>query len=61
MGLYQALYAIGMFIGPVVFGSFADSYPLNIGFIATGVLAVIGCIMVFVTLKGTEETACLEG
>ena len=42
MGLYQGLYAIGMFAGPFVFGSFADKYPLNYGFAATAVLAAIG-------------------
>lgn len=55
MGLYQALYAIGMFLGPVVFGTFADKYPLNYGFIATSVLALVGFILVFIVLRDSHK------
>ncbi len=46
MGLYQALYAIGMFMGPFVFGSLAGSYPLSYGFAATAVIAFLGIVLV---------------
>jgi len=55
MGLYQGLYAIGMFAGPFVFGSFADKYPLNYGFAATAILAVLGFVLVFAVLKGSHR------
>ncbi len=54
MGLYQALYAIGMFSGPLLFGTFADKYPLNYGFIATAILAFVGFVSVFMILKDNK-------
>jgi MFS family permease len=55
MGLYQALYAIGMFAGPFIFGSFADKYPLRYGFTATAAIAFLGVALVFILLKGSEK------
>ncbi len=47
MGTFQALYGIGMFIGPVFFGALAESYPLNVGFIATGILSLMGLVAAY--------------
>ncbi len=51
MGLYQALYAIGMFMGPFVFGSLGGNYPLSYGFAATSIIAFLGIVLVAVVFK----------
>lgn len=52
MGLYQALYAIGMVAGPVVVGALADTVSLSFGFTVTGILAFVGILIsVFLVQK----------
>jgi MFS family permease len=41
MGFYQAIYGLGMFIGPVLMGIIADWLELAQGFL---VLGVLGCL-----------------
>lgn len=55
MGIYQSLYGIGMFVGPWVFGTFADKYPLNYGFTATAVLSLVGLVLVFFVVKNDKK------
>ncbi len=61
IGLYQALFAMGMFLGPFIFGSFAEKYPLNYGFIATAILAFLGFILVFVVFKDSDKFESITG
>jgi len=48
MGVYQAIYAIGMLMGPLVSGSLADSQGLDSVFYLSAflclVIAVIACL-----------------
>lgn len=41
MGLYQAIYAIGMFSGPFIAGYLNKAYSIDYGFALGGVLAII--------------------
>ncbi|MCZ8512266.1 MFS transporter [Paenibacillus filicis] len=41
MGFYQAIYGLGMFLGPLVMGAAGDGFSLQQGFILVGLL---GCV-----------------
>ena len=47
MGMYQAVYAIGMITGPVVAGLVADSVSINAVFYLSTAVAVAGGVLVF--------------
>jgi predicted MFS family arabinose efflux permease len=51
MGFFQAIYAFGMFIGPVIMGIFVDSVGLHGGFFAVAAYAVIGLILTVIMIK----------
>lgn len=51
MGVYQAVYGIGMFIGPVFIGAFVDLIDLSAGFYAAAVVALIGLCLTFLFIK----------
>ncbi|NLY36236.1 MAG: MFS transporter [Tissierellia bacterium] len=40
MGVFQALYGIGMVIGPIILGSIGDYFGLTLGFVVVGLLGV---------------------
>ena len=42
MGVYQAVYAIGMFAGPVVGGAVASAAGIDSVFYLSGALALVG-------------------
>lgn len=42
MGFFQAIYGIGMFIGPVIIGFFADSLGIIWGFMFSAIVALAG-------------------
>lgn len=48
MGIYQAVYAIGMLSGPVVSGAVADSAGLDAVFYVSAAVAAVGAALVFV-------------
>jgi len=50
MGFFQSLYALGMFIGPVVLGIFVDWTGLVGGFYIATVIAFIGFVLTFILL-----------
>lgn len=41
MGLFQAIFGIGMVVGPVVLGSVGDYFGLTTGFIVVGILGIL--------------------
>ena len=41
MGVYQAIYAIGMFTGPITAGVIADTFALSGAFIIAGTISVV--------------------
>jgi len=42
MGVFQSLYALGMFVGPVAVGAIADAVGLDAGFWLCGVAGLLG-------------------
>jgi len=45
MGAFQSIYGIGMFLGPVLFGIFADSISLNASFFFGAVVGAAGIVL----------------
>jgi MFS family permease len=50
MGVFQAVYAIGMFVGPATAGLVADTLGLAGAFLATGVLTGLGAMVAMVAI-----------
>jgi len=55
MGFFQAIYAFGMFMGPVVIGVFVDWSGISGGFFMASTFALTGFILTFVLLKNREK------
>ena len=55
MGFFQAIYGVGMFIGPVLIGLIVDRLNLSGGFFSIAALASMGLIMTYVLLKGNLQ------
>ncbi len=51
MGVYQAIYAIGMFTGPMTAGAFADAFGLSGAFIMSGTVSVIAAVAALILLE----------
>ena len=50
MGFFQAVYGMGMTIGPIIMGFLVDNWDLSVGFYAMSAIALISaaaCIMMF--------------
>ncbi|NLM13852.1 MAG: MFS transporter [Epulopiscium sp.] len=48
MGFYQAIYGIGMIMGPILLGVIGDKFGLMAGFIITGLLGILAIISISV-------------
>ena len=46
MGFYQAFYAIGMTVFPMITGNLADRYSMSVGYFGLALIAVIGALVV---------------
>lgn len=57
MGLYQALYAIGMFSGPFLAGWLNESWGLNGGFLFGSLLGTLAFVLVIVWAKREARVA----
>ncbi|UHA60069.1 MFS transporter [Metabacillus litoralis] len=55
MGVYQALYAIGMFTGPLLAGFLNSSFGISAGFYFTGILGIVASF--FSVLWGSNKNA----
>lgn len=55
MGLYQAIYALGMFSGPFVAGYLNKAYGIEYGFILGGILAAIAAVNVLYWLINDQK------
>jgi MFS family permease len=51
MGFYQAIYGLGMFIGPVFIGAFVDFLGLNAGFYISAGVALVALVLTFVLIR----------
>jgi len=56
MGFFQAIYAFGMFMGPVVIGVFVDWRGISGGFFMASAFAMTGFILTFVLLRNREKS-----
>lgn len=54
MGVYQAVYAIGMFLGPTTAGAVADAVGLSGAFIIAGTVSVIAAMAALILLGRTH-------
>ncbi|WP_187274416.1 MFS transporter [Paenibacillus sp. N3.4] len=45
MGFFQAIYGLGMFVGPVLMGFISDWFSLNQGFIVLGILGILSAAL----------------
>ncbi len=54
MGVFQAIYAIGMFLGPATAGAVADAVGLSGAFIIAGAVSVIAAVAALILL-GTDK------
>lgn len=52
MGFFQAIYGLGMFIGPVLLGIISDLAGINTGFWIIGMIGLIGAFLTLVFCKG---------
>lgn len=51
MGFFQAVYGIGMIIGPVLVGILADIFSLGTGFVIIGILTMMTAVLSWVVLR----------
>jgi MFS family permease len=51
MGFYQAVYGIGMFLGPFAMGQISYAFSLQIAFIFTGLVGIIGAVATVIYAK----------
>ncbi len=56
MGIYQALYSIGMTVGPVIMGSIAESFSFTHGFCLMALLVVLDIVIYFSFRKKADAT-----
>ena len=54
MGMFQAIYGIGMVLGPVFLGFIAQSFGLNIGFAVTSITGIIGILITLLFIKSKK-------
>ena len=55
MGVYQAVYAIGMFLGPTTAGAVADAVGLSGAFIIAGAVSAIAAVAALILLGRTND------
>ena len=55
MGVFQAVYAIGMFLGPATAGAVADAVGLSGAFIIAGTVSVIAAVAALTLIGRTTE------
>ena len=55
MGVYQAIYAIGMCTGPITTGAIADTFSLSGAFIIAGTISVVAALAALILLRRTRR------
>ncbi len=51
MGFFQAIYGIGIFMGPVIVGLISDLFDLRFGFWFAGLIGITGALITMIVLK----------
>jgi MFS transporter, DHA1 family, multidrug resistance protein len=51
MGFFQAIYALGIFLGPLIAGTFSQNYGFESVFYLAGILAILGSISSVIWFK----------
>jgi MFS family permease len=51
LGAFQAIYAIGIVAGPIIFGLISQATEMWVGFLSAGAISLIGSIIALVALK----------
>ena len=51
MGVFQATYAIGMFLGPMTCGALSDVFGLSGAFVVAGVISSVAALVALILLK----------
>ncbi len=51
MGFYQAVYGIGMVLGPVIVGTLSDTFSLELGFTIIGIISLMTSILAINRLR----------
>lgn len=54
MGFFQAIYGIGMFIGPVIMGVFIDVSSLSMSFIYMGIIGILSALIAALIIRTKE-------
>ena len=57
MGVFQATYAIGMFLGPMTCGALADVFGLTGAFVVAGVISTVAAFIALILLKPPASEA----
>src|SRR5690606_38841152 len=60
MGLYQAIYSLGMFSGPFIAGFLNKAYGIEYGFALGGVLAFVAAGFVLYWLRGSGRADTIQ-
>jgi len=60
MGIFQATYAIGMFVGPSFSGMIADALGLKGMFLSAGAVCIVGMLVALAGIPGREMLAQRE-
>ncbi|CAH1216223.1 putative MFS-type transporter YfcJ [Paenibacillus allorhizoplanae] len=55
MGFFQAIYGLGMFVGPVLMGIIGDYFSLNEGFIVLGVLGAGSALLAYLFVQSSAK------
>jgi len=61
MGLYQAIYALGMFSGPFIAGYLNKAYGIDYGFLLGGILAILAACFTFYWMRQEQKTSSVKG
>lgn len=57
MGIFQSIYGLGMFLGPVAMGMLADAFSLGTGFVILGILGLLTVPLAWLLIGGPAGKA----
>ncbi|NLN41430.1 MAG: MFS transporter [Clostridiales bacterium] len=55
MGFFQAIYGLGMFLGPILVGIISDLAGLSWGFWIVGIMGAIGALLAYMLIKSSLD------